>query len=476
MKFSKLVVAGCMYLAVMGVALAKSTVVQKPSSISLMVDGTFLIKENGEQVLVDGWKDLTGIDLVLNHPIHNEYYEKVNLAFTTGDIPDVVLLGSTQYSNFAVNGALYDMTKLFNNSPLKGNIKDMALVNALKIDGRLYGLPYDRGNGTVTYVRGDWLKKLGLKAPKNYAEFITMLRLFKNKNPDGLKPEDVIPITAAGLVGPEYPYDIYLREFYQDATPDFVKVNGKWVDGMSQPNMKAALKRLHDAYAEGLIDKEIITNKTSTCRDKFYAGKVGAFNYWAGTWNYNLQTNISPNHPDATVVPIPAIKETKYIERPSTAICITSKCKDPEAVFKYFFETILDCGSGQQFMTFGVKGKTYDIVNGQIQFMPSIQDPKKPFVKAWFSPEIPTTKYAANWKEDPLIKSSLELFQANSIVYPLPPLSETLSELAPELIKIKSSCITKIVYGSLSIDDGIAGYQKDSAKYVKAILADINKK
>ena len=42
--------------------------------------------------------------------------------------------------------------------------------------------------------------------------------------------------------------------------------------------MKAALQRMQDAYKEGLIDKEVVTNKTSTCRDKF-AGNVGVFNY-----------------------------------------------------------------------------------------------------------------------------------------------------------------------------------------------------
>ena len=471
MKLSKIMAAACAALMVAGSAFAKT--VKKPSSISLMVDGTFLIKENGEDVLVQGFKDRTGIDLVLNHPIHNQYYEKVNLTFTTGDIPDVILLSSSYYNTYALAGALYDVSKLYKSSDISKNIADQSLVDALKVDGKLYGVPYDRGNGPITYVRGDWLEKLNMKAPTTYDEYLDMLRAFKNKNPDGLKPEDVIPVTAAGLIGPEYPYNNYLPEFYQDARPDFVKVKGKWVDGMSQPNMKAALTRMAAAYKEGLIDKEIITNKTSTCRDKFYSGKVGAFTYWAGTWNYNLQKNLTPNVAQGKVTPIPAIKGVKYIERPATVLCITSKCKNPEAVFKYFFEDALDCGKGQQFWTFGVEGKTYKVENGQIQFLPSIQNPKTPFVKAWFSPEIPTTKYAANWKEDPLIKNSLSMFQKNNVAYSLPPASDTLSELGPELDKMKSSYITKIVYGELSVDDGIAQYQKASEKYVKAILASL---
>jgi putative aldouronate transport system substrate-binding protein len=453
----------------------------KPASIKFMVDGTFLIKENGEQILIDGFKELDGVALDLMHPIHNEYSQKVHLAFTTGDIPDVVLLSNNNYLEFVKNGALYDMTDLYNKSDLKKRIKQLPVVDALKIDGRLYGLPGDRGNGTITYVRGDWLDKLGLKAPTTYDEFINMLRLFKNKNPDGLAPDKVIPYTGPGLVNAgsgtgEYPLDIYLREFYQDATPDFVNRGGKWVDGMSEPAMVKALMRMKSAYAEGLIDKEIITNKTSTCRDKFNSGNVGVFNYWAGTWNDTLQKNIKSNAPQARVTPIPAIKETKYIERPATCYAITAACKNPEGVFKYFFERLWDGGKGQMYATFGVEGKTYEVKNGLIQFLPSIQDPKKPFPKAMWSPEIPVTNWKPNWKPVPEITNSLDMFQDNMVAYSLLPASDVLNELMPELNAMRISYVSKIVYGSIGLDEGIAAYKKESTKYVDAILKDINKK
>ncbi len=450
--------------------------VEKPVSISLMVDGTFLPKENGQDVLVQGYKELTGIDLVVNQPAHNEYYQKLNLAFSTGDVPDVVLLGSYAYASYAANGSLYDLTELYEKSSLKDRIKDPGIIEAIKVNGKLYGIPYDRGNGTVTYVRGDWLEKLGLEVPKTYDEFINMLRLFKNKNPDGLAPDKVIPLTAAGLVNSEYPLDIYLREFYQDASPDFIKKNGKWIDGMSDQSMVAALKRMRDAYAEGLIDKEIITNKTSTCRDKFYSGVVGVFNYWAGTWNRNLALNIEKNKPQAKVTPIPAIKETKYIERPATVLAISKSCKNPEAVFKYFIEFLLDGEKGQTFATFGVEGKTYEIKDGMIQFLPSIQDPAKPFVKAWFSPEIPVFSWNPAWKpSDERITNSLEIFQKDAVSYKVFPSSDVISQLLPELNTIKANYVTKMVYGTLTIDEGLAQYQKDAQKYVDAILEELQK-
>jgi putative aldouronate transport system substrate-binding protein len=480
-RFSKAAIVVCILLiAVSLAAFADTANAPKPKFIKAMVDGTFAGYQGyGEEIVLDAYKQMTGVELQLNHPIHNEYYQKLDLAFSTGDIPDVCIMSSSYYLRYSANGALYDMTKLYANSRLKGKFLSQGIVDALRTDDGLFGLPYARGNGTITYVRGDWLDKLGMKAPTNYAEFLDMLRAFKNKNPDGLAPDKVIAITSAGLVNVEYPLDIYLREFYQDATPDFAKVGGKWVDGMSQPNMVKALERMRAAYGEGLIDKEIITNQTSTCRNKFFSGNVGVFNYWAGAWNENLRKGIVPNVAQAKVTPIAAIKETKYVERPAVPVAMTNKgpntAKNPEGVWEYFYEKLWDCAEGTKLMMFGVEGKFYEVKNGKITFLPSIQNPKQPFSKAWFDYDVKAIDYTANFDLLENVKSSLAMFQKDAVSYGLLPASDALTKLMPELNTIKTSYVTKMVYGDMTIDAGLAAYQKDSAQYVKTILADLNK-
>ncbi len=91
--------------------------------------------------------------------------------------------------------------------------------------------------------------------------------------------ECTVPLTAPGLFSVQN-----LPEFYQDASADFVKVNGEWIDGFAQDNMKDAMTRFHEAYAEGLIDMEVITSTTSACHDQWYGGNVGVFNYWGDNW------------------------------------------------------------------------------------------------------------------------------------------------------------------------------------------------
>ncbi|NMA84403.1 MAG: extracellular solute-binding protein [Epulopiscium sp.] len=449
--------------------------VAKPDKIHVMMT-TILTEENGQKALIDKYKEITGIDLEITKPDHNQFYEKVNLAFASGDVPDIIELGGTNYTSYAVNGALWDMTDAWENSELKasGILKEQ-YVDALKIDGKLFGFPMAKGNGTLTYVRGDWMEKLNLKAPTNYDEFLDMLRAFTNDDPDGNGQKDTYGITAAGLINSETPYEIYLREFYQDAIPDFYEEGGKYVDGMSQPAMKAALQRMRDAYAEGLIDREIVTNKTSTCRDKFYAGQVGAFNYWAGFWNVNLENNLQAVNPDGKVMGLEPIKEAQYIERPPTAMVITNAAKNPEGIFKYLIEFSHDAGEGEMLFTRGVEGVHYEVKDGKTVAMNQMAAPDKVFEKAFYSPELTITNFENPIALDERVINSLEIFEANSFIYPIPRSSEVIAENLPELNTIKSQVIAQVVVGEMTVDEGIAHYETQAKPYIEAILADLNK-
>lgn len=449
--------------------------IEKPDKIQVMMT-TILTEENGQKELIDKYKELTGIELEIIKPDHNQFYEKVNLAFASGDIPDVIELGGSNYTTYAVNNALWDMTDAWENSDLKasGIVKEQ-YVDALKVDGKLFGFPMAKGNGTITYVRKDWMDKLNLKVPTNYDEFLDMLRAFTNDDPDGNGENDTYGITAAGLINGETPYDIYLREFYQDAKPDFYLKDGKFVDGMSEPAMKEALQRMQDAYAEGLIDKEIVTNKTSTCRDKFYADQVGVFNYWAGYWNVNLETSLQSANPEGEVMPIPPIAETTYIERPPTAMVITNNAKNPEGIFKYLIEYSHDGDEGQMLFTRGVEDVHYKVTDGKVERLPYMATPEKLFEKTFYAAELSITDFDDPIEFDERIINSLEIFEANSVIDPIPTTSEVIAANLPELNTLKSQVIAKAVVGEITVDEAIEQYESQGKVYIEAILADLNK-
>ena len=274
---------------------------QKPDKLVWWVhDG--MHQEDGSEQWIAEFDAKTGIDLELDFIDNNEYTKKLELAYASDTVPDTFDLNGETLGNYAAQGAIADLTDLVHESGLYDKV-DKNLWDALTVNGKIYGVPRETPSAIVTYVRKDWLDRLGMDVPTTYDEFIEMLTRFKNEI-----PECTAPYTAPGLKSTQA-----LPEFYQGATADYVKVDGKWVDGMAQDNMLTALQNLQDAYTAGLIDQEAITNTTSACRDEWYAGTVGCFPYWGGLWGETLTVRLKQNVPDAEVIALPPIEGATYL-------------------------------------------------------------------------------------------------------------------------------------------------------------------
>lgn len=456
--------------------------VTKPDKITIMVDGTLLDKASGQDAFAAKFKEITGVELEIIQPDHNTYSDQVALAFTSDSVPDALILSNQLYTAYSTQGALWDMTAAWDNSAAKasGQMKEVYL-DALKVDGSLFGFAPASGNGCITYVRQDWLDKLGLPVPTTYEQYIEMLRAFTEDDPDGNGQKDTYGVTAAGIIGPEIPYTNYLPEFWQNAYPDFhQKEDGTWIDGFRETATAEALARLKDAYSKGYIDMEVATNTTSACRDKFYAGNTGVFTYWAGKWNMTLEQNVQATYPDAKLTAIAPIAELgNYIERQPPVWAITSACKNPEGVFKYLMESMVDGSDGQMLWTYGVDGVHYEKdASGNYKQLPDPEVPDNTFLSAHIDPVLSTRQW-----EDPLytirdarIKTSAELFQANSKIAPLIVPTETMSAYMATLLDARSIIVSKVVTGEMTVEDGIAQYEKEQGTLSDSIVGELNGK
>lgn len=428
--------------------------VQKPTSIKFATN-IGLKTEDGFEDWKKEFTNKTGINLDFNYMEANEYFQNIELGFASGAAPDVFSVSNDRLAVYAAQGALYDMTDLVANSEYFKNM-DQAVLESVTVNGKIYGIPLEKGGGTVTYIRQDWLDQLGLQVPTNYDEFINVLRAFKTLG------NDVVPFTAPGFVSDQAEY--YLREFYQDASPEFIKnEEGLWVDGMTQPSMVDALERMRSAYAEGLIDLEIVTNKTSTCRDKWYAGNVGVFTYWAGNWNVSLEKRVQQSVPTAKVTAMNAIEETHYIERVPAVISISSLCKNPESVFKYFIEYAVDGAEGSTLFQHGVEGLhfKYD-ETGKVIALPKPSKSDEVMEKAFVSPVLttsPITTEGYGFDIDERITNSLSILEADGVKAEIIPQSKKLSKINADLLAEKEKTVASIVMGQVSVEDGLAAYK-----------------
>ena len=418
----------------------------------------------------DEFKKKTGIELD-NTPINNnDYKQNLELAFASKKAPDVFnLAGADDLPRYAAQGALADLTDLVKAAGLI-TPENKAAWDSVTINGKIYGVPWELNTGTITYVRKDWLDKLGLKVPTTYDEYIKMLRAFKTL------PECKAPFTGAKLF--EDGAVTYLKDFYQDSTPEIDNVNGKWVDGLQQDNIKPALQRLKDAYGEGLIDTEIVTNTTSSARDKWYAGTAGVFNYWAGMWEVQLEDRLKANVPNAQMVAIPAIKETKYNMRVPAVTCISKDSKNVAGVFKYFVQYMNDGGEGQTLFDFGVEGVHWKQDGDNIAMLPNPENPKELLQKAYITPYeslMPMKDKTKSLKLDERITSSNDILVKNGVQQVAQPVSKKLTKINADLIKLKAKIIASIVMGKTSIDEGLATYKSEAKNLgVDDVLAEMN--
>lgn len=462
--------------------------VTKPDKISIMVDGTLVTQANARDEFEKRWEELTGIDLVINQPDHSAYYDVMQQTMADPDQwPDVILMSSTYYSDFASMGALWDMTEAWENSNTKnsGRFTGDNVIEGLKIDGRLYGFAPYRGNGCMTYVKKSWLDNVGItEVPTTYEEYTAMLDAFVNGDPDGNGVNgDTYGTSAAGFVGTEAPYTNYLAEFYQDAYPSFIlNEDGQYIDGFTQPAMKAALERLTEAYNKGWIDPTTLTNTTKDCRNKFYDEQFGVFTYWAGTWATNLKVNLEANGRDSELIALPPIAEVgQYFDRVPPVWCITTACSNPEGVFTYFIDTMLDGGDMQMLWTYGVENVHWSIqeetvcgnsyVAGQLHGTENREKAGTQYTKNHIDPLLSLATFADGYKEsigitldnmlaDEAIESS-KLFGENSKMAAIVPTTDEMGTYGADLTLKKNELIANVVMGKITYEEAMAQFENE---------------
>ncbi|MBQ9519327.1 MAG: ABC transporter substrate-binding protein, partial [Firmicutes bacterium] len=249
-----------------------------------------------------------------------------------------------------------------------------------------------------------------------------------------------------------------------------------WVDGFSEDKMKVAMQRFRDAYAEGLIDPEVITNDTKSCREKFKNNLVGAFNYWAGSWGPKLEDSA----PGCKLAAMPAIAEVKatggYTGRSPLAMVINAKCENPEGVFEHLVLFSHDGGEGQKLFTYGVEGVHYTTnADGSITAMPQASDPTKNVEKTFYAPEYSITKWADPMTLDVRVSDSLNVFRQAYSIAPVPPASKVLSENQLKIDELKKKAMADVLHGNKTPDEAMQKYVTDSQPYVEAVLADLSK-
>lgn len=200
------------------------------------------------------------------------------------ELPDVVW-GFQEMSNYTLgdlgeDGYILDLTPyLETNFPnfqeaLKGvndNDKKTVLEKGVNPDdGGYYGMPlvaleHVDNLGNMVFINKEWLETLNLSVPTTVDELYTVLKAFKEKDPNGNGEQDEIPILGSGTGGSGLTQYLMNAFIYWDAANIYnVTDDGKVYSPIVQDAYREGLAYIAKLYSEGLIGELSYTGGTHT--------------------------------------------------------------------------------------------------------------------------------------------------------------------------------------------------------------------
>lgn len=239
-------------------------------------------------------KRLTGIDISIERPA-SDYDQKVLTALGSGEKYDLIE-GSDlgKLNSFVDQGALSDLTDFVQGS---SQLSDATVIpraewDQLKgQDGKIYAVFNKFQGGTMPIVRKDWLDKLGLQEPKTLEDYYTVLKAFKEQDPDGNGKDDTYGLSTAGL------YEIQGFMSAAGLKYRYVIKDGKRTIPYASDEAIPMYEWFAGLTREGIMDPNFVTNDTGKMRNLFLTDRVGMVTYWdawVGMFN-NTRQEADPN-------------------------------------------------------------------------------------------------------------------------------------------------------------------------------------
>lgn len=301
-------------------------------------------------------KDQLNVDIkVLWTASAADFEQKVNLAISSDTLPDGLIVNDTQFNQMIKSQQLTDLKDSYNNYA-SDTMKDMIdsskglAIDNVTFDGKMYGLTsVSDGDLELTWIRKDWLDKLGLQPPKTVEDLKKIAKEFVEKDPGGNGAGNTI-----GMTGPQNGGALYAT-FLTSGTNNYgfdtvfsaygaypgwwIKTaDGNPVYGSTTQETREALQELADWYKEGLIDPEMGIRQDAA--EPIVSGKSGIFSggWWMG---YAALPDVIANNSEAnfqayaTPVNNGSGIYTPHASSASYTYAVASRnCEHPEIVIK----------------------------------------------------------------------------------------------------------------------------------------------
>lgn len=353
-------------------------IVKEPITLTAMVmkTGSHANYEYGALPVFTEYEKMTGVKIVFDEVLNTAIVEKRNLAFASGEIPDLFYranLPSADYFKYGEQGLLIELNELIDKyAPnLKAALDLMPEVSSgiKSAEGNIYALPTITDSLSIRtsrklYINTKFMQNVGGKMPGTTDELYELLKLFRDMDANGNgQVDDEVPISGMNYW---WVIDCFKGAFglgnrgFQYTTLDMDEKSGKIRFQPATEEYKEFLQYCNKLYSEGLIDKDIFTMDGPKLLAKGEANTVGA----VGAGYNEVVGTVSEAYEGIPA----ALKGPKGDQlwpnfRPGLfgvgSFAITKKCKYPEAAMRWIDYFYGDEGMKHLYM--GKEGETFRV-------------------------------------------------------------------------------------------------------------------
>ncbi|WP_309118137.1 extracellular solute-binding protein [Paenibacillus sp.] len=378
--------------------------------------------------------------------------------------PENVFLNLNDYLDSAPN-----LAKFFEAYP-------EAKAVATGADGGIYTVPVVQGDAEgkgfnfIWYTRKDLMDRFGLKPPTTVDEFYEFLKAYKQNVPDSY------PLISNAIVGDTGLYTTFGRIFtgihgFFNLDPE----TNTYAFAPYHPGYKDALVFLNKLYTEKLLDPEYSLLTQAQWEERILKGKSLVTYFWKADLETLQDKARQAGTPDYELDAIPMFAadgiRTYQFSRPvigGVGRAVSANVKDKERAVRFLDYLVGEEGSN--YLSLGIEGKTYTMVDGQPvyleEFGPSPFVPLRRDWGVWYDMvTLDNAKSRAAWERGLSEKSKDINARYADAIHPAPKqIVKTQEELELEkskltnLNKFLEQKITEFVTGKTPIDD--ASYQE----------------